>query len=667
MDDSWITGDLDDLEVLEDRSEPDEEQFPEALRPALALALFHGHAAMVAGQVSDAERRILRKFTKDSAAGLGVAPLMKQPKRLAAALRRQADSKACPLARLAASVLAHPADRAILVFALSYLIHPRNHPLEHAVDAVQRALGLPPQLHDCSRSFQLFAGIPEQVLAERLLPHMPLQRSRILRRDHDGEILVHPNIRRFLAGGAHGDPWSFLLPDTREGVFKDVPEAELDEAIGGLAPLMPALQNGLHLRLALQHAPNGRDVAEDALRALARRLGRKLYWVEQNEIPLASQIMARRPGEAILGVIAETGRRRDLFDLGIDEESEPQMAVDVRNAPSVVWLCESLSDQLRSRVDAVLQLSRKGAAGARLVANALRAGGLRLTEPETAPLRQLGNALHPTDLARAAARVAVQSGGAAELREELARIAKLRGLPVPEASAVTGMDAALVSIEEGDFPAVLAALSRPGAPAAPTFLFSGPPGAGKSVAARLVAEHMGRPVLVKRISELLGMYVGQTEQQIAAAFAEARSAGAVLVLDEADSLLFPRESAVRSWEISATNTMLVELEARTVPVCCTTNLFERLDVAALRRFDMKLTFGFLRPEQARMAFERFFGCAAPDAITALRNLTPGDFRTVKARADLLGRKDPAVLLDLLRRECALKPGIEEPRRIGFLP
>jgi hypothetical protein len=108
------------------------------------------------------------------------------------------------------------------------------------------------------------------------------------------------------------------------------------------------------------------------------------------------------------------------------------------------------------------------------------------------------------------------------------------------------------------------------------------------------------------------------------------------------------------------------LEQRSVPVACTTNFFERLDVAALRRFDMKFTFGFLRPEQARIAFDRFFGCAAPDEITALRNLTPGDFRTVKARADLLGEKDPAVLLDLLRRECVLKQGGEEPRQVGFL-
>jgi len=237
---------------------------------------------------------------------------------------------------------------------------------------------------------------------------------------------------------------------------------------------------------------------------------------------------------------------------------------------------------------------------------------------------------------------------------------------VLETTAVAGMDAALVSVVEGDFPAVLAALSRPGAPAAPTFLFSGPPGAGKSVAARLVAEHMGRPVLVKRVSDLFGMFLGQTEKQLAGAFAEARSAGAVLIFDEADSLLFPREAAVRSWEISATNTMLVELEARTVPVVCTTNLFERLDVAALRRFDMKLTFGFLGLDQTRVAFERFFGCTAPEGIAALRNLTPGDFRTAKARTDLLGQKEPAILLDLLRRECALKPGGGEPRRIGFL-
>ncbi len=47
----------------------------------------------------------------------------------------------------------------------------------------------------------------------------------------------------------------------------------------------------------------------------------------------------------------------------------------------------------------------------------------------------------------------------------------------------------------------------------------------------------------------MSMWVGETEKQIAATFAEARDAEALLVFDEADSLLADRRLAQRSWEV----------------------------------------------------------------------------------------------------------------------
>ena len=87
----------------------------------------------------------------------------------------------------------------------------------------------------------------------------------------------------------------------------------------------------------------------------------------------------------------------------------------------------------------------------------------------------------------------------------------------------------------------------------------GPPGTGKSAFARYLAERLGLEVMQKRGSDLLSPWVGETEQQIAAAFAEARDAGAFLVFDEADSLLGRRRSAHRSWEVSQVNEMLTSL------------------------------------------------------------------------------------------------------------
>jgi transitional endoplasmic reticulum ATPase len=136
------------------------------------------------------------------------------------------------------------------------------------------------------------------------------------------------------------------------------------------------------------------------------------------------------------------------------------------------------------------------------------------------------------------------------------------------------------------------------------------------------------------------------------------------VFDEADSLLFARADAMRSWEISQVNEMLTWMESHPLPFACTTNLAERLDDACQRRFLYKLRFDFLTAAQGRRAFERFFGVAAPAGLAALRTLTPADFSLVARRAALSGGiTDPEELLRLLASECAGRSGGRGP--IGF--
>ena len=130
----------------------------------------------------------------------------------------------------------------------------------------------------------------------------------------------------------------------------------------------------------------------------------------------------------------------------------------------------------------------------------------------------------------------------------------------------------------------------------------GPPGTGKSAFVRHLAEHLGLEVVQKRASDLMSMWVGGTEQRIAAAFAEARDSGAFLVFDEADSLLADRRFAHRSWEVSQVNEMLTWMESHPLPFACTTNFGEHLDPATLRRFVFKVTLDYLSPAQAECAW-----------------------------------------------------------------
>ena len=184
----------------------------------------------------------------------------------------------------------------------------------------------------------------------------------------------------------------------------------------------------------------------------------------------------------------------------------------------------------------------------------------------------------------------------------------------------------------------------------------GAPGTGKSAYGRYLAEELNLKVLHKRASDLLDAYVGETEHNIARAFAEAKENKALLIFDEADSFLQDRKYAHRSWEVSSVNEMLTWMESHPYPFICTTNLMDRLDPASLRRFSFKVKYEFLNTAQVQMAFEHFFGVkVSAQDVASLATLTPGDFALVKNKAEILGvLKQPEKLKELLQVEQKVK-------------
>jgi AAA+ superfamily predicted ATPase len=210
-------------------------------------------------------------------------------------------------------------------------------------------------------------------------------------------------------------------------------------------------------------------------------------------------------------------------------------------------------------------------------------------------------------------------------------------------------------------------------------LMHGPPGTGKTAFAEYVAEQLGVELISRSASGLLDKYVGETEKAIARMFAQARSEGAVLLLDEADNFLRSREGANQRWEVTETNELLVQMERFGGVFLCATNLLDTLDPAALRRFDVKLGFEYLGPEQCWRLFGRVLdarGLALPggDAahslrrrIAALAYLTPGDFAAIARGTDLLdpGVEDAYSLVERLEQDHWIKPDAGG-RRVGFV-
>ena len=200
--------------------------------------------------------------------------------------------------------------------------------------------------------------------------------------------------------------------------------------------------------------------------------------------------------------------------------------------------------------------------------------------------------------------------------------------------------------------------------------FYGRSGTGKTALGHHIASALDRELIVKSASDVLSMWVGGTEKNIAAMFREAEDAGAVLLLDEADTLMRDRGRAERSWEASQVNEFLARMEAYSGIFICTTNLFRDLDQALLRRFTFKIEFLAMTPEQrARMLAVEFAGSMPEHDARhrALDGLTPGDVANVKRQVTLMDAPgSSSALVDLLTSEISLREGEGARRQIGFM-
>jgi SpoVK/Ycf46/Vps4 family AAA+-type ATPase len=219
--------------------------------------------------------------------------------------------------------------------------------------------------------------------------------------------------------------------------------------------------------------------------------------------------------------------------------------------------------------------------------------------------------------------------------------------------------------------------------------FYGPSGTGKSLAAEAMAQHRGQPLIDVSYAEIESRYVGDTPKNIEACFRQAAQAGAVLVFNEADSILGSRLSEVTQSSDHSVNVsravMLSQLDAFGGLVVFTTNFPRNYDAAFVRRILVHVRFDLPDEGTRRRLWEALVPAEIPRAApldtaalaAASAGLAGGDMvNAVKAAAALavsragrdrvLRQDDLLAEIEAVRRAKA-EVGRPAARRVTTLP
>jgi MoxR-like ATPase len=148
-----------------------------------------------------------------------------------------------------------------------------------------------------------------------------------------------------------------------------------------------------------------------------------------------------------------------------------------------------------------------------------------------------------------------------------------------------------------------------------SMLLSGPPGVGKTLAARYIAARLDRPLHTLDLSAVMSSYLGKTGGNVRAVLDFAKRRPCVLLLDEFDAIAKRRDDAAEVGELKRLVTVLLQAvddwPASGVLIAAT-NHADLLDPAVWRRFDLVVRFPMPNTDEVRRAVVQFLGALAEE-------------------------------------------------------